>query len=100
MWVVLSEVVEFTLLCPKPICTLSNISPYDPTRVVFDRLTLSRFFFVIILITPAIASEPYREEAAPFTISIRSILAGLIILKSFCPPVSPLIRLPLIRIKM
>ena len=55
-------------------------------------------FLVIILITPARASLPYKEDIGPFTISTLSIFPTDILDKSNTPATLPIIGCPSIKI--
>ncbi|MNG00905.1 hypothetical protein D3C84_838630 [compost metagenome] len=67
----------------------------------YERLPENRSFtglFVITLMTPPIASEPYKADEAPFTISILSIFPTETLDKSKTPEVLPTSGTPSIRI--
>lgn len=74
--------------------------PFPPKRVVETMCRASCGCSVIILITPAIASEPYREEAAPLSTSIRFTLPMSIRERSTYPETSPVIFFPFTRIRI
>ena len=57
-------------------------------------------FLVITFITPPIASVPYKEDLAPLTISILSIISGLIFCSAAPPIVHGLILTPSIRTRV
>ena len=91
----------FNFFIPKPKLRLLSVVIKVPNRLFISPLN---FLFletsVIIFTTPPRASEPYKLDDAPFTISICLILFTVTLLKSRVPAERPTSGTPSINIKV